>query len=400
MIKTIGFGATKFHKTLQPKIFQRQEPGNSDVEMELLYCGVCHSDVHQVNDDWKNTVWPCVPGHEIVGKVSRIGQNVTTFKVGDLAAVGCITDSCGTCYSCRHGDEQFCEAESGMLGTYNGPLIATGQNTYGGYSNHFVIKENYLIALPEGMPPEVAGPILCAGVTTYSPLKHWGVKPGMRVGIVGMGGLGHMAVKIAKAMGADVTVITTSSDKKEDAMKFGASKVVLSTSKKEMAEVEKSLDLILNTIPERHEIEPYLNLLHHDGAMVIVGVLMTQPEWNPQQIIMYRRTLAGSLIGGIAETKEVLDFCVQHQIFPEIEMIEAHEINDAFKNIESKKARYRYVIDLSTLGKEDVSKLEDIGVVGHILLKDKKAKTPQPEVQAEDNRLNFEPSWSQESEHQ
>lgn len=394
MIKTIGYGATKFQKTLKPKSFERQVAGNNDVEMDVLFCGVCHSDIHQVNNDWNNTVYPCVPGHELVGKVSRIGADVKRFKVGDLVAVGCITDSCGTCHSCNQGEEQFCESETGMLLTYNGPANPTGQNTYGGYSNHFVIKEKYLLKLPEGLPPEVAGPLVCAGVTTYSPLKRWGVKPGMRVGIVGMGGLGHVAVKIAKAMGAIVTVISTSEEKREDALSFGATTFVFANDKDQMAAASHSLDFILNTIPYKHDIEPYLDLLHRDAVMVLVGILMPLGSWNPSKIIMQRQVVAGSLIGGIGETQEVLEFCAKHGIKPEIEMISAQDINDAYTKVVDKKARYRFVIDLSSVSKDDHQSADEIEAVGHILETEKKVKMPAPEVHASDDRMEFEPSWN------
>ncbi len=392
MIKTIGFGATKFHKSLKPKVFNREEAGESDVELDVLFCGVCHSDIHQVNNDWKNTVYPCVPGHEVVGKVSRVGKNVTEFKAGDVAVIGCIIDSCGTCHSCRHGEEQYCEAETGILQTNNGPMNPTGQNTYGGYSNHIVVKEKYLMKLPEGVAPESAAPIVCAGITTYSPLKRWGVKPGMKVGIVGMGGLGHMAVKFAKAMGAEVTVISTSEEKKEDALRFGATHFVYSEHNDQMREASRSLDFILNTIPYEHKIEPYMELLHRDGAMVLVGVLVPQPSWEPMKIIMQRHTIAGSLIGGIAETKEVLEFCARHKIAPEVEIIQASDLNEVYKKVVDKKARYRYVVDIASLAKEDADKLEEIDDVGHILLP-KEVKMPVPEIHATENRMEFEPIW-------
>lgn len=393
MIKTIGYGATKFHKTIKPKVFARQSAGDHDVELDVLYCGICHSDIHQVNNDWNNTVYPCVPGHELVGKVARVGKSVTKFKVGDLAAVGCIVDSCGTCHSCKQGEEQFCEAETGMLATYNGPMNPTGQNTYGGYTNHFVIKEKYLLKVPASLSPEATGPLLCAGITTYSPLKRWGVKPGMKVGIAGMGGLGHVAVKIAKAMGAEVTVISTSKDKEEDALKFGASEFILVSDKEQLAEASRSLDFILNTIPYKHDVDPYLDLLHRDAVMVMVGILMPMPSWNPMKIIMQRQAIAGSLIGGIAETQEVLDFCAKHEIEPEIEMVTVQEINDAYSRVKNKKARYRYVIDLSSIPKEDEESADKIDNVTHILDLGKKVKMPSPEIHASDDRMEFEPAW-------
>lgn len=390
MINAIGYGATTFSKTLKPKKFTRLDPGDQDVVLDLLYCGVCHSDIHQVKNEWKNTVYPCVPGHEIVGRVSKVGAQVKNFKVGDIGVVGCMVDSCGACHSCLQGEEQYCEAESGALMTYNGTLNPTGQNSFGGYSDEFVVKEQFLLRLPDNIPHEAAGPILCAGVTTYSPLKHWGITKGMKVGIAGLGGLGHMAVQIASAMGADVTMLSTSKDKKEDALSFGAKEFILSTDKKQMEKAKGTLDFILNTIPENHEFEPYLELLHRDGAMVIVGVLEPLSGLNPQPLIMGRKTVSGSLIGSMAETKEVLEFCSEHNIYPKVEVINVSEINDAYKKVESKKARYRFVIDLSTLKTEEREKLDDIGEVGHLL---PKHEAPENVISA---RQEFTPEWSGE----
>lgn len=398
MIKTVGYAATFFNRTLKPKRFERQEAGPDDVELDLTYCGVCHSDVHQVNNDWKNTVWPCVPGHEVVGRVAKVGSAVTRFAIGDIVTVGCMIDSCGTCYSCEHGDEQYCESESGFLGTYNGPMNPTFQNTYGGYANKMVVREKFLLKLPDGIPPEVAGPILCAGVTTYSPLKHWGVRPGMKVGIIGLGGLGHMAVQIAKAMGAEVSVISTTPEKKEDAFRLGALRFIVSSDKKDMKDAAESLDLILNTIPEPHEIEPYLDLVHRDGVMVIVGVLAKQPQWDPTKVLMHRKTVAGSLIGSLEETREVLDFCAEHRVLPQVELIGVDKINEAFRNIEKKKVRYRYVIDLATLPKRDVESLDSIKPVSHRLPAEPSAKTPSPPVHAGEERKEFLPTWGRSDE--
>jgi uncharacterized zinc-type alcohol dehydrogenase-like protein len=374
MIKTVSYGATKAGQ-LSAKKFYRKESGAEDVELELLYCGICHSDIHQVRNDWGNTVWPCVPGHEIVGRVSKVGQAVKQFKVGDIAAIGCMIDSCGVCYSCRQGEEQYCESETGFLGTYNGTLSPTGQDTYGGYSSRYVVKEHFLLKVPAGIPPVAAGPILCAGVTTYSPLKHWGIKEGMKVGIAGFGGLGHMATQIARAMGAEVTVLTTSSEKKEDALALGATNVIVVTDQQQMKEAANSLQFILSTVPYRHDIIPYINLLQRDAVMVIVGVLMPEPEWDPTKFVMHRRSLAGSLIGSIAETREVLEFCEKHKILPRTELINASQINEAFANVVSKKARYRYVIDLASLSKEKINDLEELKPVGHVIEK----KTSQTE---------------------
>lgn len=388
-MQAIGYGATTFSKTLGPKKFVRKDGGATDVELELLFCGVCHSDVHQVKNEWKNTVYPCVPGHEIVGRVKKIGAQVKNFKVGEVAVVGCMVDSCGTCHSCKQGEEQYCESDSGMLLSYNGTMNPTGQNTYGGYSNHFVVKESFLLKLPDSIPLEAAGPILCAGVTTYSPLKHWGVRAGMRVGIAGLGGLGHMAVQIAKAMGAEVTVISTTKDKEADAFSFGATHFILSTDKDQLEKGKSNLDLILNTIPEKHEFEPYLDLLHRDGVMVVVGVLEPLDGLDPQKIVMQRKTISGSLIGSIAETKEVLAFCSKHKILPRVEVIDVKDVNEAYEKIETKKARYRYVIDLATLKVEDIGSLKDIGEVSHLL-------PGQEPALMTGARQEFQPNWSSE----
>ncbi len=381
MIDTVGYAATKAKESMSAVKFRRLDSGPQDIELELLFCGICHSDVHQVRNDWKNTVFPCVPGHEVVGRVAKIGTEVKNFKVGEIAAVGCMIDSCGSCYSCMHGEEQYCESPTGFLGTYNGTINPKGQNSYGGYSNKLVVKEHFLLKVPEGMPPEVAGPILCAGVTTYSPLKHWGIEPGMKIGIVGFGGLGHMATQIANAMGADVTVITTSPEKREDALSMGASDVIVSTDEEKMKEAANSLQFILSTVPYEHDISPYVDLLERDGVLVFVGVLVPQPGWDPTKIIMHRRSLAGSLIGSIAETKEVLDFCNIHKVFPKVQKIDAKDINEAFENVFNKKARYRYVIDLSSLAKEKVENLKELKSVGHLIEKQETMKDDEMPLQ-------------------
>ena len=398
MIKTIGYGATFLNRKLKPKRFERADLRSQDVELEMLYCGVCHSDIHQVNNDWSNTVYPCVPGHELVGRVVRIGGSVKNFRPGDLATIGCMMSSCGECYSCKHGDEQYCEGEKSWLASYNGTMNPTGQNTYGGYSSHFVAEEKFVLALPAGIPPEVAGPICCAGVTTYSPLKRWGVKKGTKVGVIGLGGLGHMATQIAKAMGADVTVVTTSPDKISDAKLFGASRVVVSTDDEQMKAATMSLDFILNTIPEPHEIDPYVELLHRGGAMVIVGAIGKQPKWDSQKMIMRQISIGGSLIGSLAETKEVLEFCARHKIVPKVDVIAAEDINAAYKRIEDKKARYRYVIDLSSLKEMSGEALDEIPAVCHFYETDKKVKMPQPPVHAGADRQEMKPTLQTERE--
>lgn len=363
MIETFGYAATRFDKKLKPAHFMREEPGPQDVQIDIQYCGVCRSDLHQVKNDWKNTVYPCVPGHEIVGVVRRVGDEVTNFKKGDLVGVGCMIDSCMECISCKEGLEQYCE--NGWLATYNGPIEPDGRNTFGGYSNNIVVKEHFVLKIPKGLDPKFVGPIMCAGVTTYSPLKNWGVEEGMMVAVAGFGGLGHMAVQIASAMGAEVTVLSTTPDKEEDALRMGADAFINVNKKKELKELEGVFDLIINTIPDKHEVDPYLELLSRDGTMIMVGVLVPEPGWDQQKIIMKRRSMSGSLIGSIAETQEVLDFCAEHGIKPEVEMVDIHDINNVFKRMEKKDIKYRCVIDMQTLDTGKKRGLKELGTIGH-----------------------------------
>lgn len=363
MIESFGYAATKINKSLKPAHFLREDPGLEDVQIDIQYCGVCRSDLHQVKNDWKNTVYPCVPGHEIVGKVRKVGKNVTRFKVGELVGVGCMINSCMECVSCKEGLEQFCE--SGFLGTYNGPLEPDGRNTFGGYSNNIVVREHFVLKIPKKLDPKFVGPILCAGVTTYSPLKNWEVGVGDMVAVIGFGGLGHMATQIAHAMGAEVTVISTSPHKEEDALRLGADAFVNSGKKKQMKELEGQFDFIINTIPDKHEVDPYLELLSRDGTMVMVGVLVPEPGWDQLKISMKRRSISGSLIGGIQETQEVLDFCAEHGIAPEIELVDIKDINSVFKRMENKDIKYRCVIDMKSMGKEKSWRQKELGEIGH-----------------------------------
>ncbi len=363
MLESYGYAATKSNKKLRPVRFEREDLRPHDVAITIQYCGVCHSDLHQVKNDWGNTVYPCLPGHEIVGVVEDFGAEVKGFKKGDLVGVGCMIGSCGTCVSCKEGLEQYCE--KGFLGTYNGPLEPDGRNTFGGYSSNIVVHEHFVLKVPKGLKPEFVGPILCAGVTTYSPLKNWGVGEGDMVAVVGFGGLGHMAVQIARAMGAEVTVISTTEDKQDDALELGADAFVLSTKKKSMEELKGQFDLIINTIPDKHEVDPYLELLARDGSMVMVGVLVPEPGWNQQPMILKRRSISGSLIGSIEETQEVLDFCAEHGIRPKIEIIDISDINSVFKRMEKREIHYRAVIDMKTLATQKSSQLKDLGTIGH-----------------------------------
>ena len=345
-----GYGAADKTSPLTPMHFERRVPGPSDVQIEILYCGVCHSDLHQVRDDWENTVWPCIPGHEIVGRVSAVGAEVTRFKVGDLAGVGCMVDSCQHCDSCKKGEEQYCE--NGWLATYNGPFKPDGSNTFGGYSDHIVVTEGFVLRIPDNLDLKGVAPILCAGVTTYSPMKHWGVKVGMKVGVVALGGLGHMAVQIASALGADVTIFTTRPEKAKDAGHLGAKASVVSTDEDAMKALKGSLDFILDTIPVGHDVNPYLQCLKRDGQMVLVGALEKLEPPNNMLMATQRVGIAGSLIGSLAETQEVLDLCGQHGITAQVELIDIQDINGAFERMLGEEIHYRAVIDMASLKKD------------------------------------------------
>lgn len=354
-----GYGASgSFFNSLKPMAFERTPPKEDEVLIDILYCGVCHSDLHQVKNDWGNTLYPCVPGHEVVGRVAQAGSAVTKHKVGDIVGVGCMIDSCGHCHPCKEGEENYCEGPVSWTATYNGYMKPddSGFNTYGGYSDKIVVKESFVLSIPEALDIKSAAPILCAGITTYSPLKHWGVKEGSKVGIAGVGGLGHMAIQLAKALGAEVTAITRDEEKREDALRFGASQVLVSTDKDAMAEKELSLDFILITIPDEFEVNAYINLLKRDGVLVTVGLLAPyEKAVNNMGMAMHRRSIAGSLIGGIAETQEVLDFCAEHRIAPEIEMINIQDINEAYDKMTDQEVHYRYVIDMQSLKDEEIS---------------------------------------------
>ncbi len=365
MIETFGYGTTRSNKKLRPVRFQREELGPEDVAIAISHCGVCRSDLHQIRNDWGNTVYPCVPGHEIVGIVMETGSKVKNFEFGDYVGVGCMIDSCGNCPSCREGLEQYCE--NGWLGTYNGPIEPNGTNTFGGYTNNVVVKEHFVLKVPEALEPEFVGPILCAGVTTYSPLRAFGIGRGHKVAVAGFGGLGHMAVQFAKAMGAEVTVLSTTSDKEKDALALGATSFVLMKDKKKQEELEGSFDFIVNTIPDKHEVDPYIKLLARDGRMVMVGVLVPEPGWDQQEMIMKRRSITGSLIGSVQETQEVLDFCAKHGIRPAVELVNIDEINKVFKRMEKNELRFRAVIDMSTLEQSRSWRQKNLGMVGHSL---------------------------------
>ena len=347
MSKTLAYAAQAPHTPLAPVEIERRAVGPDDVAIDILYCGVCHSDLHTARNEWHNTLYPSVPGHEIVGKVTAVGSNVSKFKVGDVAGVGCMVDSCRHCASCNESLEQYCE--SGFTGTYNGPVFG-GENTFGGYSQHIVVDQRFVLRISHTGNLAAVAPLLCAGITTYSPLRQWKVGPGQKVGIVGLGGLGHMGVKIAAAMGAHVVLFTTSPNKREDALRLGASDVVVSKNAEEMAAHAGSFDFILNTVAAPHDLNPFLNLLKRDATLCLVGAPDSpHPPTDVFGLIFKRRRIAGSLIGGIAETQEMLDFCAEHGIVSDIEMIPMQAINDAYERMLKSDVKYRFVIDMASL---------------------------------------------------
>jgi len=350
MTKTAAYAAQAADKPLAPHTIERRTPGPHDVAIDILYCGVCHSDLHTARNEWKNTLYPSVPGHEIVGTVTAVGKDVKGFKAGDTVGVGCMVDSCGHCASCKDGEENYCE--NGFTGTYNGPVFG-GENTHGGYSTQVVVDEKFVLRVTHKDNFAAVAPLLCAGITTYSPLRHWNAGPGKKVGIVGLGGLGHMGVKIAHAMGAHVVLFTTSPGKEADARRLGADEVVISKDPQQMAKHVASFDFILNTVAASHNLDAFLELLKRDGTMCLVGA-PEHPHPSPGvfNLIFKRRALAGSLIGGIRETQEMLDFCAKHGIVSDIEMIAMRDINKAYERMLKSDVKYRFVIDMQTLKDE------------------------------------------------
>jgi alcohol dehydrogenase (NADP+) len=346
-MKTPAYANHAADKPLGPHTIERRAPGAHDVAIDIRYCGVCHSDLHTARDEWGGTLYPCVPGHEIVGTVTAVGKDVKNFKVGDTAGVGCLVGSCGHCAACDEGLEQYCE--NGFVGTYNGPAIEGG-HTFGGYSTHIVVDERFVLHVRHTDNLAAVAPLLCAGITTYSPLRHWHAGPGKKVGIVGLGGLGHMGVKLAHAMGAHVVLFTTSPNKQADAKRLGADEVVISKDAAQMARHAGSFDFILNTVAAPHNLDAFLNLLKRDGTMCLVGAPGT-PHPSPQvfNLIMKRRAIAGSLIGGLPETQEMLDFCAERGIVSDIEMIAMRDINAAYERMLRSDVKYRFVIDMQTL---------------------------------------------------
>jgi len=339
-----AFGAESAIESLKPINITRRGLAGHDVRIEILYCGICHSDLHAVRNDWGTTTYPIVPGHEIVGRIAKTGSEVTKFRAGDLAGVGCIVDSCRQCERCQEGEEQYCE--SGWTVVFNSIDKKHGGTTYGGFSKSIVVDERYAVRIPNGLDPKSAAPILCAGITVYSPLKHWKAGAGKNVGVVGIGGLGHMAIKIARAMGACVTVFTTSRAKSEDAKRLGADHIVVSTDKTQMIECPKQ-DIILDTVSAKHDVNSYISLLKTDGSLVMVGLPAEHLEVSASHIVHGRKSLSGSNIGGIAETQEVLDFCARHRIAADIELVRVGQINNALQRLEKGDVKYRFVIDVA-----------------------------------------------------
>lgn len=348
-IKTKTYAALSANKPLKLLEIERRDPRATEVAIEILYCGVCHSDVHQARNEWHNTVYPCVPGHEIVGKVTKVGAKVKNFKKGDIAAVGCLVDSCRTCSACRENLEQHCEAVPTF--TYNGTDRTTGENTYGGYAQSIVVDEHFVLNVPKNLDLAAAAPLLCAGITTYSPLRRFKVGKGQKVGVIGLGGLGHMAVKFANAFGAKVVVLSRSKSKAADAKRLGAHEVIISTDDAEMKKHAGTFDFILDTVAADHDINPYINLLKRGANICLVGAPENPVPVAPFSLIFQRRNLAGSLIGGLKETQEMLDFCGKNNIVCDIELIQMNEINTAFDRIIKSDVKYRFVIDMKSLSK-------------------------------------------------
>jgi len=343
-----AYGTDAADQDLREMTILRREVTANDVEIDILYCGVCHSDLHTARNDWGGTVYPAVPGHEIVGRVTKIGNTVTKFKIGDLVGVGCLVDSCRTCDSCKKDLEQYCL--SGSTGTYNGQDKFLGGHTFGGYSEKVIVDENFVLRVPENLDIKAVAPLLCAGITTWSPLKHWNVAPGNKVAVIGLGGLGHMAIKLAKGLGADVTLFSRSANKIEDAVKLGADAVVISTDSEQMKLARGKFDLIIDTVPYDHDVNPYVSTLNISGTLVLVGYIgALGTPLNTVPMVMGRKAVAASVIGGIAETQEMLDFCGEHNIVSDVEMIHMQNINDAYERMLKSDVKYRFVIDMASL---------------------------------------------------
>ena len=347
MLPTRGYATQSPTSDLEPFSFERRTPGAHDVLIEILYCGVCHSDIHQARNEWQNSVYPMVPGHEIVGRVTQTGSEVTRFKEGDLAGIGCFVDSCRVCDNCKEGEEQYCENH--LVPTYNGTEKDEKTLTFGGYSSHIVVDESYTLKVPANLPLEGVAPLLCAGITTYSPLRRFNVQAGQRVGIVGLGGLGHMGVKLAASMGAEVTVFSTSPSKEADARKLGAHNFVVTKDPANLEPLAGKFDFILDAVSAEHDFNMYLNLLKRNGVMVLVGVPEKPSEVQAFSLITNGRSLTGSAIGGIRETQEMLDYCAEHNIISDVEVIPIQQITEAYERTIKGDVRYRFVIDMKSL---------------------------------------------------
>jgi uncharacterized zinc-type alcohol dehydrogenase-like protein len=347
MIAARSYAAMNATTPLTPYNFQRREPGPHDVVIDILYCGVCHSDIHQARDEWGGSIFPMVPGHEIVGRISRVGAEVKNFKIGDLAGIGCFVDSCRKCASCREGLEQYCE--EGCTQTYNDHERDKKTPTYGGYSSQIVADENYTLHVSEKLPLEGVAPLLCAGITTWSPLRHWNVGRGHRLGVLGLGGLGHMAVKLGASLGAEVTMLSGSPSKEKDAKRLGAHQFALTSDEATMKKQKNYFDFIIDTVSATHDINSYLDLLKRDGTLILVGVPPKPLELHAFGVIPKRRRVAGSMIGGIRETQEMLDYCAEHNIVSDVEVIAIKDINTAYERMLKGDVRYRFVIDMATL---------------------------------------------------
>jgi uncharacterized zinc-type alcohol dehydrogenase-like protein len=348
MFTVRAYAAQSPTSPIAPFAIERREPGEHDIHIEILYSGICHSDLHQAHDDWGGALFPMVPGHEIVGRVKAVGSKVTKVKVGDFAGVGCMVDSCRECSACKEDLEQYCER--GATWTYNSKERNSDRLTFGGYSEAIVVEERFVVSIPASMDLKAVAPLLCAGITTYSPLRHWKVSPGQKVGVIGLGGLGHMGIKFAKAMGAHVVMITTSPEKGKDAQRLGADEVLLSKDAAAMASHALSFDFLLNTIPVSHDVNPYLALLRRDATMVMVGVLTAlDPPVMGGSLIFGRKHLTGSGIGGMAETQEMIDFCAEKGIVSDIEMIAMNQVNEAYERLVKNDVKYRFVIDMATM---------------------------------------------------
>jgi len=347
MTQAKSYAAHSADQPLVPYNLSRREPRADDVEIKILYCGVCHSDIHTARGEWGGTMYPVVPGHEIVGTVSRVGENVTKFKLGDTVGVGCFVDSCGHCANCKDDLEQYCE--NGNTQTYNAYEQDKKTITYGGYSSHIVVTEAFVLSVSDKLPLEKVAPLLCAGITTYSPLRHWGVTAGHKVAVVGLGGLGHMAVKLASSMGAEVTMLSRSPKKEKDAAELGADHFKLTTEKETMKELANSFDFIIDTVSAEHDYNEYLALLKTNGTMILLGVPPTPAAVAAGQLIFGRRSLVGSLVGGIKETQEMLDYCAEHNITSDVEVISIDKINEAYERTLAGDVHYRFVIDMASL---------------------------------------------------